>query len=151
VNGESSRYALTAKLSYAREPATELKLVSPAGRVVRYLSRRLLPAADSIVAMQIYTVEPGDRIDRVAAKLLGDPLQYWRIADANDAMDPLELCGEPGRKLRIPAPQADIGPGPEAGSAAQEPPPAAALTGDDAQWADWTEAATAGESEEESP
>ena len=34
----------------------------------------------------------------------GDSQSFWRIADANRAMDPLEL-ETPGRTLRIPMPQ----------------------------------------------
>lgn len=45
-------------------------------------------------------VAPGDRLDLLAWRLLGDPHQYWRLADANPGdLDALE---EPGRELRIP-------------------------------------------------
>jgi len=43
----------------------------------------------------------GDRLDLLAARYFGDPLQYWRIADANPAPSPDELL-EPGRVLIIP-------------------------------------------------
>jgi hypothetical protein len=74
------------------------------GQPIVYLARRLLPLPEQIAGQSLYTVQPGDRIDLVAARLLGDPLLYWLIADANDAMDPSQLCRTAGRKLRIPAP-----------------------------------------------
>ena len=36
--------------------------------------------------------------------MLGDPEQFWRICDANDAMHPLDMTSEPGRILRIAVP-----------------------------------------------
>ncbi len=48
-----------------------------------------------------HRVVPGERLDHLAARLLGDPHRYWRIADANPTagVDALE---EPGRDLDIP-------------------------------------------------
>ena len=40
----------------------------------------------------------------VAALHLGDPEQFWRIADANGAIAPEQLTDEPGRRLRITLP-----------------------------------------------
>jgi nucleoid-associated protein YgaU len=51
------------------------------------------------------TVNQGDRLDLIAARALGDPELFWRICDANNAMDPLELTAEPGRRLRVAIPQ----------------------------------------------
>ena len=48
-----------------------------------------------------HRVVAGDRLDLLAARYFGDPLQYWRIADANPAPSPDELL-EPGRVLIIP-------------------------------------------------
>lgn len=47
-----------------------------------------------------YTVRPGDRLDLVAARLLGDPHAYWRLADANPG--DLAALEEPGRELELP-------------------------------------------------
>ena len=33
----------------------------------------------------------GDRLDNVSAQYLGDPEQFWRLCDANNAMEPEEL------------------------------------------------------------
>jgi hypothetical protein len=48
------------------------------------------------------TVRSGDRLDLIAARLQGDPLRAWRIADTNIAMNPLDLTERPGDPLRIP-------------------------------------------------
>lgn len=79
------------------------------GTVIRYHARRILPLPDNLATHGIYVVQPGDRIDLVATKLIGDPLQYWRLADVNDVPDPIALC-TPGRRLRIPAPLGDVAP-----------------------------------------
>jgi hypothetical protein len=54
-------------------------------------------------------VTPGDRLDLLANRVYGDPLAFWRICDANDALDPLEMLAEaaadPTRRLRVPLPQ----------------------------------------------
>ena len=39
------------------------------------------------------------------AQYLGDPEQFWRICDANDAMRPDDLTAEVGRRLLIPVAQ----------------------------------------------
>ena len=52
----------------------------------------------------LYSVVAGDRLDTIAAQLLGDPELFWRIADANGAMRPDELTETVGRKLRITLP-----------------------------------------------
>ena len=44
-----------------------------------------------------------DRLDIIAAAYLGDPHQYWRIADTNPSIPPERLV-EPGRPIDIPAP-----------------------------------------------
>ncbi|MNR68819.1 hypothetical protein D3C85_1936240 [compost metagenome] len=51
------------------------------------------------------SVAPGDRLDRLAAAALGDPLQFWRLADGNDAPRPAAL-EQPGRSLRVTLPAA---------------------------------------------
>lgn len=75
------------------------------GRTITYVRRRFLPASASHRLLVEITVSQGDRLDLIAARTLGNPEQYWRICDANDAMDPLELTEEPGRVLDIPLPQ----------------------------------------------
>jgi hypothetical protein len=77
----------------------------PGGRTVSYVSRRFLPPGDALPLLAQVTVAQSERIDLLAHRTLGDPLAYWRVCDANDAMDPDDLTSEPGRPLRIPLPQ----------------------------------------------
>lgn len=81
-------------------------LTLPDGRVVAYKRRRFLPQAESLPVLAEVTVAQGDRLDLIAARTLGDPQQYWRICDANEATNPPELTDEPGEVLRVPIPQA---------------------------------------------
>ncbi len=75
------------------------------GRTVNYLRRRFLPQPDRFVLLLEHVVVEGDRLDNVTARYLGDPEQFWRIADANGAMRPDELTETPGRRLRITLPE----------------------------------------------
>jgi nucleoid-associated protein YgaU len=85
---------------YAGLPTAEL--VTADGRRARYVARRFLPAASAVGASAEVAVVDGDRLDLIAARTLGDPEQYWRICDANDAMHPADLLAEPGAGLRVP-------------------------------------------------
>ena len=51
------------------------------------------------------TVTQGDRLDLIAYNTLGDPEQFWRICDANNAMNPVELTAEAGKTVRVPVPE----------------------------------------------
>jgi len=79
--------------------------VMPNGRMVRYLRRRFLPQPDRFSTIEEHVVEEGERLDNIAAKHLGDPEAFWRIADANRAMHPAELTARVGRRLRITLPE----------------------------------------------
>jgi hypothetical protein len=74
-----------------------------AGQEVVLFEPRVPPLPPATAPVErTYEVAPGDRLDLVAARLLGDPHQYWRIADANPGgLDGLE---DPGRDLRLPGP-----------------------------------------------
>jgi hypothetical protein len=72
------------------------------GNKVIYLNRRFIPAAENIVTKSEHLVKEGNRLDNLSAVYIGDPEQFWKIADANDAMAPEELTETPGSKLRIP-------------------------------------------------
>lgn len=50
-----------------------------------------------------HRVTGDDRLDLLAHEYFSDPLQYWRIADANPSAAPEDLL-EPGRVLDIPEP-----------------------------------------------
>lgn len=69
-----------------------------------YLRRRFLPPSASALIFAEHQVEQGDRLDNVTARFLGDPEQFWRLCDVNDAMRPDELTEEIGRRLKIPMP-----------------------------------------------
>jgi nucleoid-associated protein YgaU len=71
------------------------------GRQTVYKVRRILPDGDSIASQARMRVQPGDRLDLIAARAVGDPLLFWRVADANNAMDPFDLI-QPGATLKLP-------------------------------------------------
>jgi len=73
--------------------------------MVAYKRRRFLPRGEEMSLLAEVTVTRGDRLDLIAARTLGDPEQFWRVCDANDAMNPASLMAEPGRTLRVPVPR----------------------------------------------
>lgn len=75
------------------------------GKEIVYLKRRFVPAPDRFTLLQEHQVVEGDRLDNITARYLSDPLQFWRICDANTAMNPPELTAEIGRRLRITLPE----------------------------------------------
>ena len=79
-------------------------LTLPDGTQVAYLKRRFVPPMERFELIQEHLVTHGDRFDNVAALYLGDPEQFWRIADANGALLPDDLL-EVGRRLRITLPE----------------------------------------------
>lgn len=81
----------------------------PEGRIVAYIQRRFLPRPDQFQVIEQYTVMQSDRLDNIAAKYLGDPTLFWRLADANNAMRAEELVETIGRKLNITLPQGITG------------------------------------------
>lgn len=87
-----------------------LNFVDPDGRTHVYVARRFLPQPDSMAQIAQYVVQEGDRIDNIAASQFGDPRWWWRIADANNALDSAELTGTFGRILRITLPAGVPGP-----------------------------------------
>ena len=69
------------------------------GRQRPYIALRVIPSTPGQARR---LVEPGDRLDLLAHRHLGDPEQFWRLCDANLAFRPEELTAEPGRALAIP-------------------------------------------------
>jgi len=69
-----------------------------------YLARRFVPPGSAFALLSIHTVVSGERLDIIAGSELGDPLAFWRLCDANDAMRPDELTEQIGRRLRITLP-----------------------------------------------
>ncbi len=93
--GPTSRYYQQPTRSY----------VTPDGNMIVYVSRRFLPQPSEFSLLQNYSIRQGDRLDNLTATFLGDPEQYWRIADANAAMKPDDLTATVGATLRITLPQ----------------------------------------------
>ena len=77
--------------------------VTPDGRQVPYLLRRLLPAPGTLPTASSYTVGLGQRVDNIAAAQLGDATLSWLLADANLAVRPTDLA-IPGATIVIPQP-----------------------------------------------
>jgi hypothetical protein len=75
------------------------------GRSLAYKRRRFLPNGDKMQRLAEVMVTQGDRLDLITARTLGDPQQFWWIADANNAMNPFDLTTTPGHTLIIPMPQ----------------------------------------------
>jgi hypothetical protein len=75
------------------------------GKTYAYLRRRFAPQPERFTTLQEHVVVQGDRLDNITARYLGDPLQFWRVCDANRAMRPEELTGEIGRRVRITLPE----------------------------------------------
>ena len=78
------------------------------GRKIVHLRRRFVPPPGSFETIAEHTVKQGERLDQIAAEYLDDPEQFWRICDANGAVDPEELT-ETGRKIRVTLPEGITG------------------------------------------
>lgn len=79
-------------------------LTAPDGRTISYKRRRFLPQGEQLPLLITVTVSDGDRLDLITYRTIGDPQQFWRLCDANNAMNPFDLTA-PGRTLRVPVPQ----------------------------------------------
>lgn len=75
------------------------------GTYVTYIRRRFVPPASHFQLLVEHTVSESERLDQIAAQYLGDPEQFWRIADANEALQPADLTQTLGRALRITLPE----------------------------------------------
>ncbi len=86
-------------------PCARLTRTDASGRAVEYLATRILPLGDAVAGPAGTDVRAAElyRLDLVAYRTLRDPDQAWRIADANDAIDPFALCARVGDRLRLPA------------------------------------------------
>jgi len=73
--------------------------VDERGREIPYKRLRQLPSPP---AQHVHVVAQGDRLDRVAYRYYRDAEQFWRIADANRALDPEDLVRVVGRRLGLP-------------------------------------------------
>lgn len=75
----------------------------PDGAPVAYLVRRFCPDPARFATLALHRVAAGERLDQIAARLVGDPEQFWALCDANCAIWPQELEVEGGRiRLTLP-------------------------------------------------
>jgi len=72
---------------------------------VPYLRRRFCPPAERFALLYEIRVAQGGRRDVLASRHVGDPELWWRLADANSAVDPRELTDTVGRTLRVTLPE----------------------------------------------
>lgn len=93
--GPESRYYGLPLLTYR---------ATPAGEAVSYVSRRFIPPPEDFALLQRYRVRQGDRIDVIAGSILGNPLSYWQICDANRALEPDDVTVSPGEFIAITLP-----------------------------------------------
>jgi hypothetical protein len=87
---------------YKLEQVT-LQVVASDGtaRQIKYARRRFIQRPRTFTTLVEHTVAGDDRLDNIAARLVGDPTQFWRLCDGNDAMRPTDLTDVVGRVLRI--------------------------------------------------
>jgi hypothetical protein len=90
---------------YARIEVATLPDGDGDGRGIAYVRRRFLPPGRGHTLLVEVQVAQGDRLDLIAHRTLGDPEHFWRVCDANDAMNPEDLTAEIGRALRVPVPE----------------------------------------------
>ncbi len=77
---------------------------------VPFLRRRLCPRLDRFALLYEVRVVEADRRDLLGARHLGDAELWWRLADANSAVDPRDLTDPVGRRLRVTLPDGVPGP-----------------------------------------
>lgn len=70
-------------------------------RLCTYKRRRFLPRLAAQKLLYTHQVAEGDRLDNLAAQYAGDPVQYWRLCDANPTLSPEDLVATPGSSLLI--------------------------------------------------
>lgn len=83
--------------------------LAPDGTMQVYLRRRVVPGSDRFTVVQEHRVAAGERLDHLASTYLGDPEQYWRLCDANDAVRPDELTETLNRAIDIALPEGTTG------------------------------------------
>jgi len=82
-----------------------VRLTTVEGRDIAYKRRRFVPDRSGSQTLVEVVVTQGDRLDNITGRTLGDPEHFWRVCDANNAMNPVDLTHDIGRRLRIPLPQ----------------------------------------------
>lgn len=83
------------------EHIAEATITDGRGVIRRYKRMRFIPAVEPV---QGDIVRLGDRPDLIAYRTLGDPEQFWRLADVNRVLKPADLSAAPGRRIGVPGP-----------------------------------------------
>lgn len=78
--------------------------VGPDGVERSFVGRRIIPETGRYRPLDRHRCDGLERADALAAQFYGDPLQYWRICDANGVEDPATTARPEGRVLLIPLP-----------------------------------------------
>jgi hypothetical protein len=81
---------------YANTPTEQT--TTPDGRTVTSIVLRQLPAQ----AGDPYGVKQDDRLDLLAQDRLADDTAFWRIADANTALQARDLVADVGDVIVVP-------------------------------------------------
>ncbi len=66
-----------------------------------YLARRFCPQRGRFATLYEVLIIESDRRDTLAARHMGDPELWWRLADANGVLDPRDLSDQSGSRIRI--------------------------------------------------
>jgi hypothetical protein len=85
--------------STSRYASIEEATLTVDGRPIRYKRRRFVPAPSGSTVVE-HTVAPGDRLDLLAARYIGDSTQFWKLCDATGVLDPAEL-EQPGATVQV--------------------------------------------------
>lgn len=90
---------------YAGVPTSTLVVTGAGGKPqeVTYVRRRLLPRPSDLTVLSTHTVQPGERLDHLAARYVGDPAGFWRLCEATDVLCPAEL-EQPGTTIPVSMP-----------------------------------------------
>jgi hypothetical protein len=74
------------------------------GREIVFFRRRFLPQPEQLALVQMHRLQQSDRLDNLAARYFADPELFWRLCDANRAMNPPDLTEPAGKRLRVTMP-----------------------------------------------
>lgn len=83
------------------ESIADAEIEGTDGRVLRYKRMRFIPLQSGALTD---VVVDGDRPDLLAYRALGDPEQFWRLADVNQVRSPAELTAAAGTRVGVPGP-----------------------------------------------
>lgn len=90
----------------SRYAATPTQTFVVAERGVSWLEPRILPLPEQVpMTGRSLAPRPGERLDQLSARVLGDPLAAWQLTDANSSLDPLTFMDEHAHGLDLPAPR----------------------------------------------